>query len=137
MTIRVLIIDENRPAREMLARRLGSIPGILMVGSTGDSKEGLQQIKDCAPDIVLLDIKMKRADGLEVCRQACSISGKARVVVLTSYTEPGERKMAFESGASDYLLKEVDTPKLVQRIRQLTEANQVSSGCCSGEPSGH
>ncbi len=137
MTIRVVIIDENRPARDMLARRLGSLPGMLVVGSTGDSEEGLQQIKDCAPDIVLLDIKMKRADGLEVCQQACSISGKARVVVLTSYTEPEERKMAFESGASDYLLKEVDTPKLVQRIRHLTRANQVTSGCCSGEPSGH
>ena len=137
MTIRVVIIDENRPAREMLARRLGSIPGMLVVGRTGDSEEGLQQIKDCAPDIVLLDIKMKRADGLEVCRQACSISGEARVVVLTSYTVPEERKMAFESGASDYLLKEVDTPGLVQRIRRLTGANQVSSECSSGEPSGH
>ena len=121
----------------MLARRLGSLPDMLVVGSTGDSEEGLQQIKDCAPDIVLLDIRMKRADGLAVCRQACSISGKARVVVLTSYTEPEERKMAFESGASGYLLKEVDTPRLVQRIRRLTGANQVSSECGSGEPSGH
>ncbi len=128
MTIQVVIIDENRPARDMLARRLGSLPGMLVVGSTGDSEEGLQQIKDCAPDIVLLDTKMKRADGLEVCRQACSINGKAKVVVLTSYDEPQERRMAYESGASDYLLKEVDTPKLVQQVRQLTGANQVRSG---------
>lgn len=131
MTIRVVIIDENRPARDMLARRLGSLPDMLVVGSTGDSEEGLQQIKDCAPDIVLLDIKMKRADGMEACRQACSISGEARVVVLTSYIEPEERKMAFESGASGYLLKEIDTPKLAQRIRQVTGANQVRSRCCS------
>ena len=137
MTIRVVIIDENRPARDMLARRLGSLPDILVVGSTGDSEEGLQQIKDCAPDVVLLDIKMKRADGLEVCRQACSIKGKAKVVVLTSYLEPDERKRADESGASGYMLKDIDTPNLVQRIRQLTGANQVRPGCCSGETSGH
>ena len=124
MTIRVVIIDENRPAREMLARRLGSLPGMVVVGSTGDSEEGLQQIEDSAPDIVLLDIKMKRADGLEVCRQACSINGKAKVVVLTSYSEPEERRVAYLAGASGYLLKEVDTPKLVQRIRQLANAEE-------------
>ena len=136
MSIRVFIIDEHSRARQMLARRLGSLPGMLVVGSTGDSEEGLQQIKDCAPDIVLLDIKMKHADGLKVCQQACSINDQTKVVVLTSYNDPEERKMAYASGASGYLLKEVDTPKLVQRIRQLTGANQVGSGCCLGEPSG-
>ena len=121
MTIRVVIIDENGPARVMLARRLASfLPDLEVVGSTGDSEEGLRQIQEYAPDIVLLDIKMKRADGLETCRRACSINGKANVVVLTSYIEHQERKMAYEAGASGYLLKEVDTPKLVQRIRHLT-----------------
>ena len=129
--MRLVIIDENGPARDMLARRLASLPDMEVVGSTGDSEEGLRQIQEYAPDIVLLDIKMRRASGLEICRRACSINGKAKVIVLTSYNEPEERRMAFQSGASGYLLKEADTQKLVQRIRQLTGGIEPNSVCGS------
>jgi DNA-binding NarL/FixJ family response regulator len=124
MSIRVLIIDEHPFAREMLARRLASSPNIEMVGSTGDSEEGLRQIKELAPDVVLLETKMRNADGMDVCRRACAANGKAKVAVLTSYTDLEERKMAYALGASGYLLKEVGTELLVAQLRRMVGLNE-------------
>ena len=119
MSIRVFIIDEHPLAREMLARRLGSKPDMKVVGTTGDAETGLRQIEELRPDVVLLDIKMHQADGVEVCRRACSIADGAKVAILTSYVDTAERRMARQAGAQGYLLKEVDTPKLVRWIRRL------------------
>ena len=119
MAIRIFIIDEHRPAREMLARRLAALPDMEVVGSSNDGAEGLRQVAQLRPDLVLLDVKMKNADGLEVCRRACSSGFGTQVAILTSYIDPEERRMAFRAGVRGYLLKEVDTPKLVRWIRHL------------------
>jgi DNA-binding NarL/FixJ family response regulator len=119
MSVRIFIIDEHPLAREMLARRLGSRPDMKVVGTSGDAERGLRQIEELRPDVVLLDIKMHQADGLEVCRRACSIANGAKVAILTSYVDAAERRMARQAGAQGYLLKEVDTPKLVRWIRRL------------------
>ena len=124
MSIRVLIIDEHPFAREMLARRLASSPNVELVGSTGDSEEGLRQIKEFAPDVVLLETKMRNASGMDVCRKACAANGKPKVAVLTSYIDLEERKMAFALGASGYLLKEVGTEMLVAQLRRMVGLNE-------------
>jgi DNA-binding NarL/FixJ family response regulator len=117
MEIRILLIDEHRPSREMLARRLASFPDIEVVGSTDEGDEGVRQIKELHPDLVLLDIKMKKVDGVEVCRRAATADGVMKVAILTSYIDPEERRMAYQAGASGYFLKEADTPKLARWIR--------------------
>lgn len=122
--MRVLIIDENKAIREILARRLASSPSIEMVGSTGDSEEGLRQIKELAPDVVLLDTKMRNANGMDVCRRACAANGKAKVAVLTSYDDLDERRMANQLGASGYFLKEVGTDMLIAQLRRMVAPNK-------------
>ena len=77
--------------------------------------------------VVLLDTKMKRADGIDICRRICSVIDGGRVVVLTSYIESEERRMAYQSGASGYWLKEVDTPSLAEWIQNLVEADRQVS----------
>ncbi|MFQ6029301.1 MAG: response regulator transcription factor [Dehalococcoidia bacterium] len=119
MLIRILLIDEHHPAREILARRLGSLHDLEVVGSTGDSEQGLLWIEQLHPDLVLLDTKMDRSDGMEICRRACTSSGSVKVAVLTSFTDQEERRKARNAGASGYLLKEADTRKLVQQIREI------------------
>ena len=124
MSIRVFIIDEHSLARQMLARRLASSPNIEVIGSTGDSQEGLRQIKELAPDVVLLDTKMRNANGMDVCRRACAANGKTKVAVLTSYTDPEELRMAYQLGISGYLLKEVGTDMLVAQLRRMVGLNE-------------
>ncbi len=122
MSVRIFLIDEHRPSREMLARRLTSLEDLEVIGTTGDSAEGLRLVSQLRPDLVLLDVKMRNADGMAVCRRACSSSNGVKVAVLTSYSDPEERRQAYQAGASGYLLKEVNTPKLAQWIRLLGSA---------------
>lgn len=119
MTIRVLIIDEHEAARKSLARRLANLNDLRVVQSTGDAAEGLRWVEELHPDVVLLDPKMKRADGMEVCRQACAWRNGAKVTVLTSFSDPEERREAIRVGVYGYLLKDLDTSKLAQWIKYL------------------
>ena len=64
MSIRIFLIDEHRPARENLARRM---PGLDVVGSTCDSEEAIRDIAGLSPDVVLIDTKMKQTDGIDIC----------------------------------------------------------------------
>ena len=121
MSIRVFIIDEHTRSRQMLARRLASLPGLEVVGTTCDGEGGLRQIEELHPDVVLLDTKMKRADGMDICRRACSSTNEGKVAILTSYIDPDERRLAYQAGVSGYLLKEVDTPNLARWIALLVE----------------
>ena len=128
MSIRVFIIDEHTRARRMLARRLASLPGLEVVGTTCDGDKGLRQIEELRPDVVLLDTKMKRADGMDVCRRACSANGASKVAVLTSYIDPEERRLAYQAGVSGYLLKDVDTPNLARWINLLVGHDRDKQG---------
>ena len=119
MSIRVFIIDEHTRARRMLARRLASLPGLEVVGTTCDGDKGLRQIEELRPDVVLLDIKMKRADGMDICRRACASMNGGKVAILTSYIDPEERRLAYQAGVSGYFLKDVDTPNLARWINLL------------------
>ena len=117
MSIRIFLIDEHRPAREILARRLASMPGLDVVGSTSDSEEAIQDIAGLSPDVVLIDTKMKRADGIDICRRALAADEKTTVAVLTSYLDPNERRLAYQVGVNGYLLKDVDTDNLATWIK--------------------
>ena len=117
MIIRIFLIDEHRTAREILARRLASMPGLDVVGSTSDSEEAIRDIAGLSPDVVLVDTKMKQADGIDICRRALAAGEQTKVAVLTSYLDPDERRQAYRAGVNGYLLKDVDTDKLANWIR--------------------
>ena len=75
----------------MLARRLASMPGLDVVGATCDGEAAIRDIAVLDPDVVLIDTKMKQADGLDLCRRALAAGKQATVAVLTSYLDPNER----------------------------------------------
>jgi len=121
MSIRIFLIDEHRPAREILARRLASMPGLEVVGSTCDGEEAIRAIGGLNPDVVLIDTKMKQANGIDLCRRALAADEQAKVAILTSYVDPDERRQAYQAGVTGYLLKDVDTVNLANWIRLATD----------------
>ncbi|MCI0843857.1 MAG: response regulator transcription factor [Chloroflexi bacterium] len=121
MNIRIFLIDEHGPAREILARRLESVQGLEVVGSTSNSEAAIRDIVALSPDLVLIDTKMKQADGIDVCRRLLATGEQTKVVVLTSYLDPDERRQAYEAGVEGYLLKIVDTGSLSDWIRLAVE----------------
>ena len=117
LSIRIFLIDEHGPAREILARRLESVAGLEVVGSTSDSETAIRDIVALRPDLVLIDTKMKQADGIDICRRALAAGEQTKVAVLTSYLDPNERRLAYEAGVNGYLLKDVDTGNLADWIK--------------------
>ena len=117
MRIRIFLIDEHRPALEILARRLALMPGLEVVGSTCDGEEGIRAIGGLNPDVVLIDTKMKQADGIDLCRRALAADEQTKVATLSSYVDPDERRQAYQAGVTGYLLKDVDTVNLANWIR--------------------
>ncbi|HSM55899.1 MAG TPA: response regulator transcription factor [Candidatus Sulfomarinibacteraceae bacterium] len=121
--IRVLIIDEHPAVCQALASRLDSVPTIAVVGSMSEFAAGLLGANDLQPDVILLELKT-RTDGphtrlgLDPVSAISTLlaSSRGRIIVLTSYLDESERDEALQAGAKRYLLKDIDTSRLISEI---------------------
>jgi len=115
--MRILIVDDERPARDKLRRMLASEPGITAIEEARDGVEALERLPAFAPDVLLLDIQMPEITGLDV---AASLPSPAPLVVfVTAYDEYAIR--AFDANAIDYLLKPYDQPRLQRALQRVRE----------------
>jgi len=106
--MRILIVDDERPARDKLRRLLEQEPDITAIGEARDGVDALEQLPAFAPDLLLLDIQMPEINGLDV---AASLPVPAPLVVfVTAYDDYAIR--AFDANAIDYLLKPYDQQRL-------------------------
>ncbi|QGZ38534.1 LytTR family two component transcriptional regulator [Pseudoduganella flava] len=122
----ILIVDDERPARERLRRLLAQAPGIGTVDEARDGWEALAKVAAHPPDALLLDIQMPEIGGLEVA--ASLPEPKPLIVFVTAFDEYAVR--AFDANAVDYLLKPCDAERLARALMKLRErlaARQVTS----------
>jgi two-component system response regulator DevR len=105
--------------RRELATALRRARGVEVVGATGSADEALRIVRECEPDIVLLDVKRDDGAGLKLCRQLSRNAKDLAVIVFTSYLSTAEWARAKEAGAVDYLLKQIDSSALVAKITQV------------------
>ena len=118
--MRVLIVDDERPARERLWRILSDIEDLEIVGEAQDGSSAVEMIEALDPDLVLLDIQMPGLDGFGVIE---ALADPPQIVFVTAYDEFAIR--AFEVCALDYLLKPFRRERLAEAIRR---ARQVIAG---------
>jgi two-component system response regulator DevR len=116
---RLLIIDDRETVRQALNERLGHAPELDLVGSVGSTEEGLKAVHALSPDVVLLEIKMADGSGLDACRRIIEAAPSVNVIVLTSYMDEAERLAAFQAGASGYVLKDIDSQRLIRAIESI------------------
>jgi two-component system LytT family response regulator len=115
--MRLLIVDDERPARERLRRMLAQSASIEALEEAADGIEALQKIETFRPDALFLDIQMPELSGLEL---AASLPAPAPpVVFVTAFDEYAVR--AFDSNAIDYLLKPFDAERLQRALQRLQE----------------
>ncbi|HEX8536392.1 MAG TPA: response regulator, partial [Cystobacter sp.] len=100
--MRILVVDDEEPARRRLIRLLGGIPGTEVVGEAGDGEEALRQVETLHPELMLLDIRMPGLDGLSLAQRYTDLPP---LIFITAYDEYAVQ--AFEVSAVDYLLKPV------------------------------
>ena len=114
MTIKVLIADDQALVRTGFRKILESEPDLEVVGEAGDGGEAVEASLLLRPDVVLMDIRMPRLDGLEATRR---LVGKTRVLVLTTFDLNEYVYEALRAGASGFLLKDAPADQLLTAIR--------------------
>ena len=114
--IRVLIVDDEPPARERLGRMLADVPGMVVVGEAGNGADAIAAAARLAPDVVLLDIRMPGMDGIEAARHLNALEDPPAMVFVTAHDE--HALAAFEAQALGYLLKPVRQEKLARAIQR-------------------
>lgn len=122
--IRVVIVDDHQVVRHGLRTFLDIQDDIEVVGEAADGGEAVDQVESLQPDVVLLDLHLPTVDGVEVLRMLRDRGCPARVLVLTSFTEPSEVVPALRAGAAGYLFKDVEPEALAQALRAVN-AGQV------------
>jgi len=135
--IRVLIVDDHPVVRRGLRVLLEVQDGIEVVGEAGDGPAALTQAAELTPDVILLDLKLPGMDGHAVLAElkAAASPGQqssARVLVLTSVTEPASASLAVRSGASGVLYKDVDPDALVRAIRSVHDGHLLLASEAAG-----
>ncbi|MGO9960041.1 MAG: response regulator [Solirubrobacteraceae bacterium] len=104
--VRVLLADDQRLVRESLGTLLGLLPGIELVASASDGEEALVLTDEHNPDVVLMDLRMPRLDGIEATRQLHERRPDVRVIALTTYADDESVLGALRAGARGYLTKD-------------------------------
>jgi len=121
MTLRVLIVDDEAPARERLRSLLEEIGDARVVGEAANGEEALHLVDEQAPDIVLLDLKLPRIDGLQVLREirANAKTSHLPVMVVTSSSEDNDLAAAEQLGATSYSVKPTHAREYADLIQAL------------------
>jgi DNA-binding NarL/FixJ family response regulator len=121
--ISVLIVDDHPVVRRGLRVLLEVQDGMTVAGETGDGATALALAAEHIPDVILLDLKLPGMDGIAVLAELKARDSAARVLVLTSATDPASASLAVRSGAAGVLYKDVDPDALVRAIRSVHDGH--------------
>ncbi|MER5225695.1 response regulator transcription factor [Streptomyces flaveus] len=124
MSIRVVVADDQELVRSGFSMILEAQPDIEVVAEAGDGAEAVAAVQRHTPDVLLLDIRMPRMDGLEAARLVCAQSG-CRVVMLTTFDLDEYVYEALYAGASGFLLKDVRRDDLVHAVRVVAAGDSL------------
>ncbi|MGX5212138.1 response regulator [Streptomyces violaceus] len=116
---RVVVVDDQTVVREGIVMLLGLLPGIEVVGAAGDGEEAVRLVAELAPDVVLMDLRMPRCDGVEATRRIRAHHPGTQVVVLTTYADDESLFPALAAGARGYLTKDADGDEIVRAVHSV------------------
>ena len=127
--IRILIVDDQRLMREGLCTLLELESDLEVAGEAEDGQAALEQYEAIDPDVVLMDIRMPRLDGVEATRRLRQRWPEARVIILTTFDDDAYVFDGLRAGALGYMLKDVSGQELAEAVRT------VAAGGALIEPS--
>ena len=125
--IRILIVDDDPLVRSALTFMLGGQVDLEVVGEAGDGRAGVQGAAELRPDVVLMDIRMPRLNGLDATRELLAGHEPPRVIVLTTFDADEYVVEAMAAGADGFLLKDTPPPQVVDAIRKVADGEPMLS----------
>jgi DNA-binding NarL/FixJ family response regulator len=123
--IRVLLADDQRVVREGLAMLLDLLPGVEVVGAAADGEQALTLAQRLQPDVVLMDLRMPRCDGIEATRRLRAHTDAIQVIALTTYADDRSVLDALRAGARGYLTKDAGADDIRAALEQVTSGQAV------------
>lgn len=115
--IRIMLVDDHIVMRMGLATAAGGEPDMEVVAEAGDGLEAIQAFRSQRPDVVVLDLRMPKRNGIETIQQLRDEFGAVRILVFSNYASGDEIFQAFKAGASGFVAKEMPLERLLEAIR--------------------
>jgi DNA-binding NarL/FixJ family response regulator len=126
-TTRVLLVDDDPLVRSALRLMLGGHDDLEVVGEAVDGRDGVRRAAELAPDVVLMDIRMPRLNGLEATRELLAGTDPPMVIVLTTFDADQHVVEALAAGADGFLLKDTSPAEIVAAIRKVAAGDPMLS----------
>jgi len=123
--IRVMVVDDQELVRTGFRMVLGAQPDIEVVGEAADGAAAIVTLRTTEADVVLMDVRMPRMDGVEAARLICASPGSPKVLMLTTFDLDEYAFEAIKAGVSGFLLKDVPPPELISAIRSVHAGDAV------------
>jgi DNA-binding NarL/FixJ family response regulator len=125
MTIRVLIADDQELVRAGFSMIIDSREDLEVVGEAGDGLQAVAMTRQVHPDVVLMDVRMPRMDGIEATRQLSDAGDPARIIMLTTFDLDEPVFAALRAGASGFLLKDIRPDDLATAVRVVADGEAL------------
>ncbi|MFD9789720.1 response regulator [Streptomyces sp. NPDC059070] len=125
MTIRVMLVDDQVLLRTGFRMVLAAQPDMEVVAEAGDGAEAIDILRATAVDVVLMDVRMPRLDGVEATRRICSAETHPKVLILTTFDLDEYAFSGLKAGASGFMLKDVPPAELLGAIRSVHSGDAV------------
>jgi two-component system, NarL family, response regulator len=125
--IRVVLADDHPVVRNGLAAMVDQQPDMEVVGEAGDGDEAIALYKQFHPDVMVLDLRMPKRDGVAVVEQVMEVNPKARLLIMTTYDGDEDIFRCLSQGAKGYLLKDAPRQEILSAIRAVNEDRAYTS----------
>ena len=135
--ISIVIADDHDVIRDGLVSILAKWPEIVVVGEARNGIDAIQRWEACRPDIILLDLKMPKMDGIGVLKQIRKKDPLAKVIILTTFAGDDDVYQSVRAGAKAYLLKDAPRTEILNCIRAVQRGETVYSSVVAGKLVNH
>ena len=122
---RIMIVDDHEVVRLGMHAALEAEPDLTIVGEASNGAEALAKMPVLDPQLILMDVRMEKMNGIEACREIKSRNPDVHILMITSYTDDDAVISSILAGASGYLLKHVSRADLLRSIRLVASGNSL------------